>query len=321
MESKTVEMLENMNGRVCVVGSMNADYTITTQRLPCPGETVTGGPLRVLPGGKSANQAACSAKLGSDVCLLGAIGTDDTGQFLMDKLEDAGVDTSSIMKVEGASGTTVIMVDGQGENSIVYAPGANADLSVEYIQKVAPQIRQARVLGLCLESPMDAVIEAAKIAHEAGVCVLLNNSPFMPKLPQELIEACDILLLNEHEMAQFLDLEEPDDGNWKSFDWWAAAKGISNLGFTSSIVTLGAHGSIVLEGDSLHKVQARRVTCVDTTGCGDAFMGCILSGLAAGYSLNDCADAASYVGAYAACGAGAQSSYGTSQQIIARFDA
>ena len=118
--------LERIRGTVSVVGSMNADYTVTAERLPGPGETITGGPLRVLPGGKSGNQAAAAARLGADVRMLGAVGSDANADFLLGRLGEAGVDTTGVRHVPGPSGTTVITVDAAGENTIVYSPGSNA---------------------------------------------------------------------------------------------------------------------------------------------------------------------------------------------------
>lgn len=108
---ETLVSLDCIHGAVSVVGSMNADYTVTTERLPKPGETALGGPLRVLPGGKSGNQAVSAARLGAKVRLFGVLGSDANADFLLEALNDTGVDTSYIRHVDGASGTTVITVD------------------------------------------------------------------------------------------------------------------------------------------------------------------------------------------------------------------
>lgn len=315
--------LSRIHGTVSVVGSMNADYTVTTERLPRPGETVSGGPLQILPGGKSGNQAAAAARIGADVRLFGAVGTDTNADFLLGKLAEAGVDTAQICRVPGSSGTTVITVDAHGENTIVYSPGSNAQVSVEYIKSMREQLTSSGVLGLCLESPIETVTAAARICHEAGVKVLVNNSPFMAVLPQELIEFCDILLVNEHEMAQMLGITEPEHGDWSAFDWHEALKQLRELGFEQTIVTLGGDGSVVLDATAsasgVIPISPVAVTPVDTTGCGDAFMGTVLAGLASGFALHEAAQLASYVSAYAATGLGAQTSYGTTAQIKERF--
>ena len=328
-----------IDGTVSVVGSMNADYTVTTQRLPGPGETVTGGPLTILPGGKSGNQAAAAARIGADVRLFGAVGSDANADFLLGELGKAGVDVTHVSHVPGPSGTTVITVDASAENTIVYSPGSNASVDVGYIDASREALTASGALGLSLESPIQAVTEAARLAHEAGVPVLLNNSPFMPVLPGALVEHCDILLVNEHEMAQMLGLDEPEDGDWSGFDWRDAAARMRRLGFPRAVVTLGADGSVVLDatgegteaaaagadGDAdgvrVVRIAPVKVDAVDTTGCGDAFMGTVLAGLASGFDLASAARLASYVSAYAAGGRGAQSSYGDVDAIRARFAA
>ncbi|MBT1179318.1 ribokinase [Bifidobacterium vespertilionis] len=304
---------------VAVIGSMNADYTVVTERLPRPGETVTAGPLRVLPGGKSGNQAASAARLGADVRMFGAVGSDANADFLLGELGKAGVDTCNVLRAQGASGTTVITVDAHGENTIVYSPGSNALVSADYVVSRRDALAGARVLGLCLESPIDTVTAAARLCHDAGVTVLLNNSPFVPAhdLPADLVAATDILLVNEHEMAMMLDVEEPANGRWIAFDWQEALAGMAALGFPRAIVTLGAEGSVVLDADSgvASHIDPVTVDAVDTTGCGDAFMGTVLAGLAAGFDLRDAVRLASAVSAYAATGQGAQASYGSADRI------
>lgn len=277
--AEILSALDRIHGTVSVIGSMNADYTVTAQRLPGPGETITGGPLQLLPGGKSGNQAAAAARIGATVQMFGAVGSDDNADFLLGALGEAGVNTTHVR----------------------------------------------RVLGLCLESPIETVTAAARMCHEAGVKVLLNDSPFTPSLPVELVEASDILLVNEHEMAQLLGIAEPEDDDWDAFDWRHAFDKLRGFGFEQAIVTLGGDGSVVLDGtadDPEHRIQRIapvRVKAVDTTGCGDSFMGTVLAGLASGMTLSQSAELASYVSAYAATGYGAQASYGTAAQIREAF--
>lgn len=311
--------LEGSEGAVAVVGSMNADYVVTARNLPRPGETVKGGPLKILPGGKGANQASAAARLGANVTFYGAVGDDENAAFLLSKLDEAGVDTGEIMHTEGPSGTTVIMVDADGENSIVYSPGANGKVSAGYVQCHRPSLSEAKVLGLCLESPMPTVIAAAEAAHADGVTVLLNESPFTEDLPHELVEATDILLVNEHEAAQLLEFDEPEDGDWAGVDWSDVVARFTDYGFERAIVTLGPQGSIVVEGGQWYRVDAAVVDAVDTTGCGDAFMGTVLAGLAADYSLLQSAQIATYVAGYAAASLGAQSSFGSAAEVSEYF--
>ena len=310
-----LEALKDAQGSVIVIGSMNADYTVTTKRLPKPGETVQGGAMKVMPGGKGANQASAAARLGLNVQLLGAVGDDANADFLLSKLDEAGVDTADVLHVEGPSGTTVITVSAEGENTIVYSPGANSKAAAGYVQSHRLTIAGCSVLGLCLESPISTVVAAAQTAHDAGVTVLLNDSPFM-ELPHELVEVTDILLVNQHEVAQLLGLP---DGDVESLDWYEVAERFTDYGFDRAIVTLGASGSVVIENGRWHRVSAAQVKAVDTTGCGDSFMGTVLAGLAAGYTLLQSAQIGSYVSAYAATKIGAQSAYGTADEVIAYF--
>lgn len=324
MSEKTpLAALDNIYGTVSVVGSMNADYTVTTERLPKPGETVNGGPLQVLPGGKSGNQAAAAARIGAKVLMFGAVGSDANAEFLLTKLGEAGVNTTHVRKVLGPSGTTVITVDADGENTIVYSPGSNAHVTVDYVESERKALAGSKVLGLCLESPMDTVTAAAKMCHDAGVKVLLNNSPFRPSLPEELIANTDILLVNEHEMAQLLGIEEPENDDWDHFDWDFALAKFQEFGYEQAIVTLGGDGSVVLDATDavpVHRIDPVRVHAVDTTGCGDSFMGTVLAALASDMTLGDAAELASYVSAYAATSYGAQASYGNAAQIREAFE-
>ena len=316
---QVLQGLDTINGSISVVGSMNADYTVTTDRLPNPGETINGGPLQILPGGKSANQAAAAARIGAHVQLFGAVGSDPNADFLLGQLGNAGVDTSQVMTVPGPSGTTVITVDAQGENTIVYSPGSNAKVDVDYAHRSQKALTSAKVLGLCLESPIETVTEAARMGHEAGMTVLLNDSPFRADLPSDLIAYSDLILVNEHEMAQLLGIDEPEDGDWTKADWDRTNQTMQDFGFRRAIVTLGGEGSMVLDQGKNYRIHAVKVDAVDTTGCGDAFMGTILAGLSSGMSLVESAQLASYVSAYAATGQGAQASYGSAEQIRYRF--
>ncbi|AKV56023.1 PfkB family ribokinase [Bifidobacterium actinocoloniiforme DSM 22766] len=322
------ELLEHKDfsgGSVVIFGSMNADYTVTTERLPAGGETVVGGPLTILPGGKSSNQAAAVARLGARAVMLGKLGTDANGDFLESQLVSAGVDMSSVVRWDGPSGATVITVDKHGENTIVLSAGANEHVDPAYVDSVQSQLAQGSVLGLCLESPMEAVTRAAEIAHQAGLTVVLNDSPFQGLLPAELIANVDLLLVNEHEMWQLIRHEGDQmpvlsgEGWWKRLDWAEIASRLKGVGFESVIVTLGSAGSMVLEDGSAEHVDAVSVKAVDTTGCGDSFMGAVLAGLATGSSLLDSAKMAAYVSAYAATGRGAQASYGNLEQVRAYF--
>ena len=277
--TEVLSALDRIHGTVSVIGSMNADYTVTAQRLPGPGETITGGPLQLLPGGKSGNQAAAAARIGATVQMFGAVGSDSNADFLLGALGEAGVNTTHVRRVLGPSGTTVITVDAAGENTIVYSPGSNAQVTVDYVESVRDALARSSVLGLCLESPIETVTAAARMCHEAGVKVLLNDSPFTPSLPAELVEASDILLVNEHEMVQLLGIDEPENDDWDGFDWNHALEAMRGFGFEQAIVTLGGDGSVYRDGDTVFRQGIYKVPVVDTTAAGDTFTGYFLAGV------------------------------------------
>ncbi|HEX2246377.1 MAG TPA: ribokinase, partial [Arthrobacter sp.] len=192
-------------GRIVVVGSLNADLTIYTERLPNPGETLHGKGFAVNPGGKSANQAVAAGRLGGSVALIGAVGEDSNGEMLLASVAKSGVNVSRVRRAAGVeTGVAVITVDAAGENSIVISAGANGTVAPDDVTAAKDVFDGAAVVCLCLEVGLDAVEAAAKAGHDAGATVLLNLSPFAP-IPQALAEATDVLLVNSHEASQFLD--------------------------------------------------------------------------------------------------------------------
>ena len=232
--------------------------------------------------GKSGNQAAAAARIGATVQMFGAVGSDSNADFLLGALGEAGVNTTHVRRVLGPSGTTVITVDATGENTIVYSPGSNAQVTVDYVESVRDALARSSVLGLCLESPIETVTAAARMCHEAGVKVLLNDSPFTPSLPAELVEASDILLVNEHEMVQLLGIDEPENDDWDGFDWNHALEAMRGFGFEQAIVTLGGDGSVYRDGDTVLRQGIYKVPVVDTTAAGDTFTGYFIGGLQLG---------------------------------------
>lgn len=298
--------------RIVVVGSLNADLVVRTARFPQPGETLTGSELAVIPGGKGANQAVAAGRLGGDVTMVGAVGDDAHGSLLLDSLSSSGVDVGRVARRdEVATGTAVITVDDAGENTIIVSPGANGTLTPDRIGDAWTALDGAGVVCLCLEVPIDTVLETARRGAAAGALVLLNLSPYGP-VPEELLQATGMLLVNEHEAADLAGVD-PEEAGWE-----ATAAALRGHGIRRAVVTTGAAGSVVIDGDAPPaSVPSPRVDAVDTTGCGDAFMGALALRLAAGDELVDAARFASTVGSYAATGAGAQASYPDQEQLAA----
>ncbi|NMR29183.1 PfkB family carbohydrate kinase [Crystallibacter degradans] len=301
-------------GRIVVVGSLNADLTIYTERLPNPGETLHGEGFAVNPGGKSANQAVAAGRLGGNVALIGAVGEDSNGDMLLASVAGAGVDVSRVRRTADAeTGVAVITVDAQGENTIIYSAGANATVAPGDIESAQDAFDGASVVCLCLEAGLKTVEAAAKAGHDAGATVLLNLSPYAP-VPQSLAEASDVLLVNAHEASQFLDGADMPGADADAAAWNVVLLKFAAHGLDRAVVTLGAHGSVVLdsladEGSRITRIAPTKVDAVDTTGAGDAFTGSLAARLAAGETLAEAAAFASVAAALAATKKGTQAAY------------
>lgn len=301
-------------GRVVVVGSLNADLTIYTQRLPGPGETLHGEGFTVNSGGKSANQAVAAGRLGADVTLLGAVGDDSHGTMLLDSCSAAGVHTEAVQRVAGVeTGVAVVTVDAAGENSIVISAGANGTVSEDTISRASELFTGASVVCLCLEVAPEAVMAAALAGNDAGATVVLNLSPYAP-ITRELAELTSVLLVNTHEASQFLDGTGIPTADAADEAWEPVLGRFTDRGLNRVVVTLGAHGSVVLDahqdaGARIIRIAPTRVHAVDTTGTGDAFTGALATRLAAGDPLSDAASFASVAAALAATKKGTQAAY------------
>ncbi|MFP5346562.1 MAG: ribokinase [Actinomycetes bacterium] len=313
-------MAENVRRRVLVVGSLNADLTVRTRRLPAPGETVTGSDLVVSPGGKSSNQAVAAALLGADVALLGRVGDDANGAFLLERAGAAGVDTSYVQRLEAvASGTAVITVDDRGENSIIVSPGANGRLTAADVQAAPGFFAAGSVLCLCLEVALPAVRAAAEAGAKAGIRVILNPSPFAD-VGADLLRVVDVLVVNRHELADLVGADVVGEGDEPAWD--RVADALAGLGPEHVLVTLGAAGAAVVSVGAgvqhdVQRVPATVVDAVDTTGSGDAFLGSLAYRLALGDDPTTACRFAVHVGAFAATRPGAQSSYPTAVELDA----
>lgn len=286
------------NTKVVVIGSSNTDMTIKAERLPKPGETILGGIFVMGPGGKGANQAVAARRLGADVSFICKVGHDIFGDNAIEGYRKEGIDTSRILRSDKASGTALILVDAKAENCISVAPGANGDLSPEDIDSVADVIRSAGYLILQLEIPVESVLRAARIAHEAGVYVILNPAPACP-LPKELFSYVSLITPNQTESALLTGVEDDLD---------AAVDRLMEMGVKDVVVTLGSKGSMVVSGGERTFVPSQKVNAVDTTAAGDTFCGALCVALSEGSSLVQAAGFATKASALTVQKMGAQDS-------------
>jgi len=289
--------------RLVVLGSLNVDLVVAGVRLPGPGETVTGGRFVMAAGGKGANQAVAAARLGAEVTLVAKVGRDVFGDQAIDNFRREGIRTDHILRdSEHHTGVALILVDQFGENLISVAAGANAALTPEEIETAADAIRSAGAVMLQLEIPMDAVCRAAELAAEAGVPVLLDPAPAAP-LPDRLWKCVTYLTPNETEAERLTGVAVGDEASARR----AAAQLLAN-GARCAIVTLGARGALLADGDGMTLVPSRPVDAVDTTAAGDAFNGGLAWALGCGMPLMTAVRQACLVGALSATRLGAQPS-------------
>lgn len=284
-----------MTAKVLVVGSANADLTVTVDRRPAGGETVLGGDTVISPGGKGANTAVAAARLGADVALVAAVGADPYGELLRESLRVDGVRTELVHTARRPTGIAYITVTPDGENSILVSPGANAALDYP-----APDLTGVGVVVLSMEIPMPTVERAIAAAAAAGVPTVLNLSPVAP-VDAATLRAVDVLLVNEHEAAWLLGSAD------------AGPERLLDRGPRAAVVTLGARGArVVLPGGTaagVVDVPAPAVDVVDTTGAGDGFAGALAAALAEGVELVEAVRRAARVAAISVTRSGAQPSY------------
>jgi ribokinase len=286
------------------------DLVARAPRIPEPGETIIGHEFHTLPGGKGANQAVAAARLGGQVAMVGRVGSDSFGKTLRQTMNAAGVDHSWVLQDDQArTGVALIVVDSAGQNSIVVAPGANAQLTAEDVRAAASVITGADVLLLQLETPLETVELAASIAHAHGVTVVLNPAPAQP-LSEKLLQQIDVLVPNESETTLLTgqSIQRPQDAE-------DAASTLLDLGVGTVVLTLGARGAMLAQPGGSDRLQAFDVTPIDTTAAGDAFLGGFSVALGEGQTLTEAVRWGNAAGALATTRLGAQPSLPTREAL------
>ena len=294
--------------QVLVIGSMNMDLVVETDRCPVAGETVTGRSFSQVPGGKGANQACAVGKLSGAVGFIGACGKDEYGNLLLESLKNAGVKTDHVEIVEKTTGIAVIILEQAGDNRIIIIPGANNELTPAIVKKNEEIIKQANILLLQLEIPLDTVIYAIEMASEYRKTVILDPAPAC-HLPFEIYDKIDFLLPNEVEIAGLV----PDE-RYKTLD--DKAKRLLELGARHVILTRGAEGvSLYTPGYKKH-FAAKKVKAVDTTAAGDAFAGALAYGLHLNWGVEEAVEFANVAAGLSVTRFGAQSSLPDLNEVL-----
>jgi len=306
---------------VISVGSANLDYAVKVPTIPVPGQTVLGGDLKLIPGGKGANQAVAAARLGRRTAIIGRVGDDQAGVTLRDSLESAGVDTRGLKTTPGVPSGAALIAIGGGDNAIVVSPGANARLCAADIEDglSAGLLSRAAVVLLQLEVPLEAVTAAARRARGT---VVLNPAPApAAPLPSELLDRVDVLVPNQTELASLAAGVAGTSGLAGGVDADSAVELARSLPAASVVVTLGAGGALAVTSAEAIHVPAPSVKAVDTTAAGDAFCGALADALAGGADLVDATRWAVRVGAATTLRLGAQPSLPTPAEVEALLNA
>ena len=286
------------------------DLVVKVEHMPAPGETISGGDLYMIPGGKGGNQAAAAARLGAKVVMVGKVGNDAFGPRLVNALKEAGVDTGCIkIEAETATGTAVIIVEDKGENSIVISPGANGKITPAEIDQLEGVISSAKVILLQHEIPLETVHHVIDIATRHHVTVILNPAPAKP-VPPWILSKIDYFIPNETESRILTGIEVTDLNSAEK-----AARIFIGYGTKNVIVTLGEKGALLVNPEGATHVPARKVESVDTTAAGDAFIAGFANGIVQGYSIVEAIQYAVAAGALTVTRFGAQTSLPSKSEL------
>ncbi|MFN8488396.1 MAG: ribokinase [Caldilineaceae bacterium] len=298
--------------KICVVGASNIDLVSYAPRLPKLGETLTGTRFQMGFGGKGANQAVMTAKLGAEVAMITKLGDDIFGKDTLKNYETLGFDTSHVLFTnEASTGVAPIWVDGAtGNNAIIVVPGANDLLTPTDVEAMRDAIIQAQIVVCQWEVPLETTLAALRIGREAGVTTIFNPAPARAELPPEAYQLSDIFCPNESETelltGQPVATQEQAE---------AAARMLLAHGAGQVIITLGERGSLLVTAQGAQHVPAPQVKAIDTTGAGDAFVGSLAYFLAAGAPLVDAMQRASQIAARSVQRPGTQSSFPSATEL------
>ncbi|SDP28439.1 ribokinase [Selenomonas ruminantium] len=296
--------------KVLVVGSLNMDFAVYMDRRPQAGETVMARSMKLVPGGKGANQAYALGKLGAKTSMIGAVGTDTFGEQMLANLEKVAVATKGIQKIAGTeTGKAFIEIENSGQNSISVIAGANAAVDEGLVLAQEELFAQADAVVMQLEIPVPSVVAAARLAKKHGKTVVLDPAPARADLPDELWAQVDITKPNETELALLTGLPTGTEA-----EVVAAAKALIAKGVKNVLVTLGGDGTMLVTEDKVEKFPAYKVKAVDTTAAGDCFLAAFISQFT-GSNFAEAIDFGAKASAIAVTRQGAQTSIPTVEEV------
>lgn len=261
--------------KIVVLGSINVDIILNIARLPLPGETMAMHDRSTAGGGKGANQAIAAVRAGAETSFIAKIGQDRSADFMLDTFKYDGLNIDYVTQDDKAgTGQAYILLDDNGQNSILIYGGANQTITTEDIQNASEAIANADCMITEFETPIAASIEAFKIAKANNVLTILNPAPAKTDIPEELLKLTDIIVPNETEAEAITGIKVTDEASMV-----AAANKLHSMGVKNVIITVGANGSFYSVDEKTGFVNAYKVNTVDTTAAGDTFIGYLASKL------------------------------------------
>lgn len=300
--------------KIAVIGSNMVDLISYITRMPEEGETIEAPDFRLGCGGKGANQAIVASRLGSEVVMVTRVGDDLFADSTIENFEKNGIDTTHVLRTEGSSGVAPIFVDQQSHNSIIIVKGANNALSSDDIEDAAERIKECELIVLQLEVPLETVYAAVEFGAKHGIPVLLNPAPAAPDLLIEKIKQCEFVVPNETELSLLTGMPVESLNDIKN-----AAHVLLNAGIKNVIVTLGARGVYWVNAETEQFFEASPVDAKDTTGAGDAFIGCFSHVWVKTKDIAKAIEAANVYAGDSVTKLGTQTSYANLEEVTEKY--
>ena len=300
-----------MKKTIFVIGSSNTDMVIKSNKLPAPGETVIGGVFLMNAGGKGANQAVAAAKLGAKVVFVSKVGSDIFGKQALQGFMDLGINTDYVFTdPDNASGIALILVDGNGENSISVASGANANLHFPEVEKAIDSVQEGDTVLLQLEIPVETVYKTIKFCSEKGAKVILNPAPAQ-KLDTAYFNYLSMITPNETESEILTGIKVIDLDTAKQ-----AANDFHRKGILEVIITMGSKGAFYSNKDKQILISSPNVFAVDSTAAGDVFNGALCVAISEGQAIEEAIAFACKAASISVTRMGAQASAPTREEVL-----
>lgn len=302
---------------IAVIGSNMVDLISYITRMPAEGETIEAPDFKMGCGGKGANQAIAAAKLGAKVLMLTRVGNDVFADNTIENFRKHGIDSRYILKSEASSGVAPIFVDPESHNSIIIVKGANNLLSPADIEAAKQDILKCKLIVLQLEIPTETVYYAIEFGKQHNIPVLLNPAPAQPDLVLEKVKSCEFIVPNETELSLLTGMPVDNEDDIKN-----AAHALQQAGVKNVIVTLGSKGALWLnEQGQERRFAAVTVKAQDSTGAGDAFIGCFSHVYVKTGDIAQAIEAANHYAADSVTRLGTQSSYHERAAFVADYPA